>query len=508
MERQRAAESEHDVRDEPSLFVGSVQGSDEDGHPDEVQESIQEEVLVIVDDDDEEYDYVEEEEHEYVDDEEHGQEEQHGDGDDLDEDENFSQDQGLQPTTREIASAEPDDDVVIYMERPALATPQHERPTAKIKADKLAQTEVTISTPDWTGLKKECGQFFLRKPNELVSHWLRRMGSPSWNGGKRMLKVIGKLHHVLRGAPRMPNLNEQNEYFSTHLEDIEDSVSYIQDQADALAGLVVSGTAGTEVRTRFVPLLVLTMREAFRLGGSQGENGEIHPSSEGTFTKSSLDLISILLEVTLELSEALSKGRRDRGDPHGRLQQLIDELTAFQGRLDWGLRIVEERDPERLRRAKERDEAIQRAAQARTQGVLDERRDRMAAFIAGTQRVRQSIVPTTTFGTQLTSTPTFTSTPYTVHQAPEDYDPFLDSDDDAYTGDSDEQLARQLEWEQLEQERVEREKRQAEEQRIARLKEKDRVAREKKEAEVRARREKMELRFKSFVASSQQMWAS
>jgi hypothetical protein len=483
--RQSSDEPEADARSDSSLFVGSERGEEDDS----LQEG----------GDNAENNSVQDAEQ---DTNNHAVQEDEDGGD------NEARDAGSEHEGR--VSLAPEDDIVAYLElhgRPGL---EQKRPVVKVRADKLAYLEKTVSSKNWTGLNTDCRQTLLRKANESEKRWhkrLRKYGLSKWSGAKDLLWAIDSLNEIIQDSPKMPRADEQNAHFSDNLDDLKKVVTWTQDMANNLGDVLISGVrrdeqnrpaAAAEATTRvFIPLLVLTLCESFRLGGaSNAGDGHFEAVSAGHFTNVSLGITSYLIEVIMKLWGDLREYRIKADEDHKPLERLHDQLASFQRSVDEGLRIIEDRDPERLRLAKERDGRIEEARQLEEQERNEEREARMSAFIASTQKIRQSLTSPVQATLPLRSTPQqpFRSTVIDLDGEEEEEDPFEDSRDE------DQAIA-----EQLEQDREEREQEEARQRRIAMLKKQDRRAREKREAEVKARKEAMEKRFRAFIASSQQM---
>ncbi|KAH8170823.1 hypothetical protein LIA77_09604 [Sarocladium implicatum] len=418
----------------------------------------------------------------------------------------------------ELAEAEDyEEETDVVPAEPTASIAEVKQPQVKITADRLAHLEATIARSSWTGRKKDCHLLLKGKP-ETEEEWLNRMEEAISSRGTSLVKRIGQLIAIIKEAPRGFNLiNEQTSYLSEYSGDIDDLFLTMQHETYQLTSAMEpagsenarrkSAAAVRDTRTVYIPLLVFALRDTFRLGGGCGEGGEIHPSTQGTFTHMTLSLASLLIQLATALWEALKASYIATGDDTKHLQGLYDQLSGFERNVAWGLKIVEERDPERLRRAKEQDEAVKLEVNARRQEDINERDRKLAAFVASTQRMRQ----------QLSA-----SRGSNHHEGISLPDSDSDSDmDESFelvsegglsrdTVEEEEELARA----QLEQERIaemERQEQRKKEEALRRQKEwymeKDREAREQREAVLRARREHYERRFAAFAASTQHMKA-
>lgn len=307
---------------------------------------------------------------------------------------------------------EPREDIDAYLEHHGRPGAEKKRPTVKIRADKLANMESILASKDWSGLRKDFRETFARRRTASGRTWAREVKRPfseKWPRGKILLKALGILHDILDDAPAMPEEDEQNQYFSTNLDDLKPTVAAIEGSTDKLGELLLSRRTGNgrkppaaadEVATEtLMPLLAIALCKSFRLGASFGEDEEIEATSAGTFTTVTLGIISHLTEIIARLSKDLMDSRIRADVDHKPLQRLSDHIQNFQRSVDDGLRIIKDRDPERLRRLKERDELIKRARQREAQEAKEDRDRRMSAFITGTQRIGQELSQSTV-GTQ------------------------------------------------------------------------------------------------------------
>ncbi|KAK0384749.1 LOW QUALITY PROTEIN: hypothetical protein NLU13_7227 [Sarocladium strictum] len=405
-----------------------------------------------------------------------------------------------------------------FLDRPGSQLGQTSGP---VQAGKLAYLEKTISSKAWTGLKTNCRQTLLKQANETEDRWLKRLkkrGLLRWASGKSLLEAVDTLHEILQDAPKMPHADEQNSYFSEVRNDLKTVLARIESLTFRLSLVLWSAktaSAAEATTTAFIPLLVMALQESFRLGGAFGDDGEFETVSTGTFTDVSLGIMRHLVQVILQLWEALHGYRFKVDEEPKPLHRLYDQLVSFEGNIDGGLRIIMSRDPERLRLAKQRDENIERLRAMEDQKRLEECELRMSAFTASTQRMRGSL-PSSQFATQqpqstprqlirssaqyLRSTPqqAFRSSNIPTIAVRE----FSEEDSGNDSGDYDLEIA-----EQLQRDRQERDQEAARQERIALLKKQDRLAQEMREAQARARKETMNKRMAAFIASSQAMRA-
>jgi hypothetical protein len=454
---------------------------------------------------------------------------------------------------------EPRDDIDAYLEHHGRPGAEKKRPSVKIRADKLANLENILASKDWSGLRKDFRETFARRPTASGRTWAREVKRPisdKWPRGKELIKALGILHDILDDAPTMPDEDEQNEYFSTNLDDLKPTVVAIEGLTEKLGNVLLSRrtangrsppAAVDEMATEILmPLLAIALCKSFRLGASFGDDEEIEATSAGTFTTITLGIISHLTEIIVRLSKDLMDSRIRADVDHKPLQRLSDQIQVIQRSVDDGLRIIKDRDPERLRRLQERDELIKQARQREAQGAKEDRDRRMSAFIAGTQRIGQELLqsplgtqqprssrqqpmrffpppssfpprrPTTGLSQQPRSTvqqPTndlprsSQTTQQTTISRPSGRTTAIDQnggrDNEGGSDDSDDDAAREI-AEQFERDREERLEA-ARLSRIQLLKEKDRLAQQQLEAKREARRESMRKRLEFFTAATHQM---
>lgn len=397
----------------------------------------------------------------------------------------------------------------------AAAVAETKHTLIQITAGGLAHLETTISLPAWTGRQKEC-HLLLKGQQETEEEWLDRLRDDMTGRSRSMAKPIGQLLAIIRAAPRDPNyVDDQSTYLSERFDAMDALMIRVQRKTDQLSSAMESRSsearrhkseaAMNDTRSIYIPLLVFVVLHTFHLGGGSGQNDQIHPSTQGTFTKITLSLASRLIQSVMTLWEALKAAYVSAADETKHLQGLYDQLSEFERNVTWGLKVVAERDPERLRRAKERDEAAERAKNARRQEEVNERDKRLSAFIASTQRMRQELVASKASEHHRTI---LSSDAESESDMDESFELVseggLSRDSDA----EEEELARA----QLEQERnaelarqEERQRQETERRKKQWYMEKDREAQERRAAASKARREDWERRFAAFAASTQQM---
>lgn len=399
------------------------------------------------------------------------------------------------------------DDIPAFLDLDTDVDSEQKLTSVKVRAAKLAHMEQTASFEGWTGLEKDGRRFLLRerrktKKNESQTQWLRRIADGTKvKDGKTMLIWIDKLLGHCLQAPKAPDLSGQCEYFTENVNALEEAIQSIRELSDQVSRdmnpRLEGGSAGQakaaveSTSERIIPFLVLALVEAFCLGGEFSSSKEIDPDHEGEFTRTTLGIISYLVECISKLWHALRRFHSDAGVPIKYLGRLYSELQTFEKNVVAGMRGLEEKDPEHLWQAQVRDQAAAELQEIEAVEQDDAYQQKWDAFVTSTQRMSSAVSrppQPQQLVHRLVATQPVAVQPVTT---PPVVDVFEEEDEAQL-------LAEAREAEIREQE-------EAELQRIRRLKEADEWAKEQREAAARVRKEEGERRLMAFFVSTQKM---